>query len=75
MNRLSVLRAEFLMRVASFATQEHSSPLKRWAANRVRWLGRHRQRSGSLDFLEGESSIDHLDYEEIDDAHEHDAKS
>lgn len=67
MKKLSVIRAEFLMRVASFATQEHESVFKRWVANGVRWLGRHRQRSGSLDFLEGESSIDLLDYEELDD--------
>lgn len=67
MASFSVWRAEFMMRVAGFVSQEHPSAVKRSIARLLRWVGRHRQRSGALDFLEDETSIDHMDFEALDD--------
>ncbi len=55
-----------MFRVAGFVEQKHKSPLKRGIKNLMLWIVGGPQRSEALDFIDDDSSIDHLDYEGVD---------
>ena len=59
--KLSVLKAELMMKVAGFILQKHTNPVLNALARSAAWMNQKRYGSDALDFLENEQSIDHMD--------------
>ena len=59
--KLSVLKAELMMKVAGFILQKHTNPVLKALAKSAAWMNQKRYGSDALDFLENEQSIDHMD--------------
>ncbi|MBQ4831353.1 hypothetical protein J8L84_18905 [Alteromonas sp. MMG017] len=55
-------KAEVMMKIAGFTTQQHNSKFLQYLATFVAWLNVRRYGSDALGFLHEENSIDHLDY-------------
>lgn len=58
--RLNVLKAEVMMKVAGFIFQKHSNPVMNFIAKGAGWINKKRFGNDALDFLEEEDSIDLL---------------
>ncbi len=56
--KLSVLKAELMMKVAGFILQKHTNPVLNAMAKTAAWINRKRYGRDSLDFLNNEESID-----------------
>lgn len=61
MEKLKVLKAELMMKVAGFILQKHTNPVLNGMARAAAWMNNKRYGSNALDFLENEDSIDHMD--------------
>jgi len=64
--KLSVLKAELMMKVAGFILQKHTNPVLNALARSAAWMNQKRYGSDALDFLENEKSIDLLDDEKYE---------
>jgi hypothetical protein len=59
--KINVLKAEVMMKVAGFIFQQHTNPVMNYLAKAAGWLNQKRYGNNALDFLENEESIDLLD--------------
>jgi hypothetical protein len=59
--KINVLKAEVMMKVAGFIFQKHDNPVMNYVAKTAGWLNQKRYGNNALDFLENEESIDLLD--------------
>lgn len=66
-------KAQCMMKVAGFIAQNHDNPFKQKLADLLAWANRNQHGKDTLDFLEDESSIDHLDFSDLDSAIDADA--
>lgn len=66
MMRISAIKAELMFSVARFLAQKHDNIILNKLVSVITWLNRHRHGKNTLDFLEENDSIDHLDFEKID---------
>jgi hypothetical protein len=69
--KLNVLKAEVMMKVAGFILQNHDNPVMNYVAKTAGWLNQKRYGNNALDFLENEESIDLMS----DDKYESDNKN
>ena len=59
--KINVLKAEVMMKVAGFIFKKHTNPVMNYIAKTAGWLNQKRYGNHALDFLENEESIDLLD--------------
>lgn len=64
--KINVLKAEVMMKVAGFIFQKHDNPAMNFIAKTAGWINKQRFGNNALEFLEHEDSIDLMDDSKYD---------